>query len=137
LKRGFDGADDVDRSEAQEGHSMTLTRRRSFLGLAGASALVCVLLTSGRAQSYRSARLCLIVPYATGGPNDVIPGPPAAKLSKSWGQPFYVENLPVGAGDVNTAAAARAPADGHTAVAVASSFWINPGLYAKLGILRP
>jgi len=43
-----------------------------------------------------------------------------------------VENLPAGAGNVGTAAAARAQADGYAAVVVTSSFWINPGLYAKL-----
>jgi tripartite-type tricarboxylate transporter receptor subunit TctC len=57
-----------------------------------------------------------------------------AELSERWGQLFSVGNLPGGAGTIGTSAAARAPADGHTAVVVTSSFWINPGLYTKAEI---
>jgi tripartite-type tricarboxylate transporter receptor subunit TctC len=113
------------------GHPMTQSRRR-FLTLVGAGALAAFLAPGSRAQPYPTRPVRIIVPYAAGGPNDVIARLLAARLADSWGQSIYVENLSAGAGNVGTAAAARAPADGYSAVVVTSSFWINPGLYAKL-----
>src|SRR5215475_2805582 len=110
---------------------MTLSRRY-FLALAGAGALALAPMRASLAESYPARPVRVIVPYAAGGPNDVMARLLAAKLSERWGQPFYVENLPAGAGNVGTAAAARAPADGYSVVVVTSSFWINPALYAKL-----
>jgi tripartite-type tricarboxylate transporter receptor subunit TctC len=48
------------------------------------------------------------------------------------GASFVIENIPGGAGNVGTAAAARAPADGYTLVVVTSSFFINPSLNSKI-----
>jgi tripartite-type tricarboxylate transporter receptor subunit TctC len=110
---------------------MTLSRRY-FLAFATAGAFASALMQASLAQSYPTRPVRVIVPYAAGGPNDVMARLLAAKLSERWGQTFYVENLPAGAGNVGTAAAARAPADGYSVVVVTSSFWINPGLYAKL-----
>jgi tripartite-type tricarboxylate transporter receptor subunit TctC len=53
-------------------------------------------------------------------------------LGKSFGQQFYVENLPTGAANVGTAAAAKAPADGHTILFVATTLVINPSLFVKV-----
>jgi tripartite-type tricarboxylate transporter receptor subunit TctC len=53
-------------------------------------------------------------------------------LSEKLGQQFYVEDIPTGAGNVGSAVAAKAPADGYTILAPTSSFVINPSLYAKL-----
>ncbi|OAF12412.1 hypothetical protein AYJ54_06175 [Bradyrhizobium centrolobii] len=83
-------------------------------------------------QSYPARPVRIIVPYAPGGPNDAVARIIAAKISEHWGQTLYVENIPAGAGNVGTATAARAPADGYSLVVVTSSFWSNPGLYAKL-----
>lgn len=106
--------------------------RRYFLTLAGSGAFASALTPAGQAQPYPSRSVRVIVPFPPGGPNDVVARLLAAKISERWKQPFYVENQPAGAGNVGTAAAARAPADGYTVVVVTSSFWINPGLYAKL-----
>ncbi len=110
---------------------MTLARRQ-FLSLAGAAAVAPALFGIGWAQTYPTRPVRVIVPYAAGGPNDIIARIIASKLSESWGQSIYVENLPAGGGNVGTAAAARAPADGYTLVVVTSSFVINPGLRPKI-----
>jgi tripartite-type tricarboxylate transporter receptor subunit TctC len=72
------------------------------------------------------------VPFAAGGPATVLAHVIAQPLSETFGQSFYVENLPTGASNVGTTTAAKAPADGYTLLVVTPSFVINPNLYARL-----
>jgi tripartite-type tricarboxylate transporter receptor subunit TctC len=74
----------------------------------------------------------LIVPFAAGGPTDVIARIVAQKLSESWGKQVYVENVPAGASNVATAATTKAPPDGHTLLVVSGSLVVNPNLYANV-----
>ncbi len=53
-------------------------------------------------------------------------------MGQSLGQPFVVENRPGAGTVVGTAAVAKAPADGHTLLAISNSFTINPSLRANL-----
>ncbi len=83
------------------------------------------------AQTYPTQPVRMIVPYAAGGPTDVIARVVAQKLSETLGQQFYVENLPGAGGNTGIGKAARMPADGHTLVVVSTGFIVNPSLYAK------
>jgi tripartite-type tricarboxylate transporter receptor subunit TctC len=111
--------------------AMTLMRRQ-FLCLAAAVAGTAVAPGFAWAQSYPGRPVRIIVPFAPGGPADIVARIIAQKLSEKWKQPVHVENLPTGGGNVGIAAAAKSPPDGHTLVVVSSSFVINPSLYAKL-----
>ena len=51
----------------------------------------------------------MVVPFAAGGPTDVIARLVAQKLSESLGQQFYVENIPGAGGNTGTAQVAKAP----------------------------
>jgi tripartite-type tricarboxylate transporter receptor subunit TctC len=73
----------------------------------------------------------VIVPYAAGGPTDVIARVVAQKLTESLGQQFYVENLPGAGGNTGIGKAAKMPADGRTLVVVSTGFIVNPSLYAN------
>jgi tripartite-type tricarboxylate transporter receptor subunit TctC len=84
------------------------------------------------AQLYPNKPVRLIVPFAPAGPTDVIGRLVAQKLSESWGQQVYVENMPGAGGNTGAANAARAPADGYTFMVVSTGFIINPSLYAKV-----
>jgi len=101
-----------------------------------AGVIACSLLLAGtgnaQAQSYPSKSVRIVVPFAPGGPTDVIARIFAHKLSETMGQQFYVENLPGAGGNTGIAAAARAPADGYTILVVSTGFMINPSLYAKV-----
>jgi tripartite-type tricarboxylate transporter receptor subunit TctC len=93
-------------------------------------ALVCA--SSAVAQTYPSHPVKMIVPFAAGGPTDVIARIVAQKLSETWGQQIYAENVPGGGGNTGAAMAARAPADGYTILVVSTGFIVNPSMYAKV-----
>jgi tripartite-type tricarboxylate transporter receptor subunit TctC len=84
------------------------------------------------AQTYPDRNVRVIVPFGQGGPTDVIARVFAQKLSENLGHQFYVENMPGAGGNIGTAAAARAPADGYTILVVSTGFMVNPSLYAKV-----
>lgn len=82
-------------------------------------------------SAYPTRAVRMIVPFAAGGPTDVIARVVAQKLSESLGQQFYVENLPGAGGNTGTATVAKAPHDGYTILVVSTGFIVNPSLYAK------
>ena len=84
------------------------------------------------AQNYPSRTIRMIVPFAAGGPTDVIARIVAQKLSETWGQQIYAENVPGGGGNTGIAMTARAPADGYTILVVSTGFLVNPSMYAKV-----
>ena len=110
---------------------MRLTRRR-LLQFTSTAAAILPLRRAAWAQVYPARPVRMIVPYAAGGPNDTVARIITQKLSERWGQSFFIENIPAGAGNVGTALAGKAAPDGYTVVIVTSSFFINPGLYAKI-----
>jgi tripartite-type tricarboxylate transporter receptor subunit TctC len=83
-------------------------------------------------SGYPSRPVRIIVPFAAGGPPDVIARLVALKLSESWRQQVYVEDLPGAGGNTGTAAAARATPDGYTLYMMSTGFMVNPSLYAKV-----
>jgi tripartite-type tricarboxylate transporter receptor subunit TctC len=84
------------------------------------------------AQTYPSRPIRMIVPFAAGGPTDVIARIVAQKLSETWGQQIYAENVPGGGGNTGVAMAARAVPDGYTILVVSTGFIVNPSMYAKV-----
>src|SRR5262249_55996064 len=56
----------------------------------------------------------------------------AQKLTEHFGKQFYVENIAGATGNVGTAQAARAAADGYTLLIAFSSYVVNPTLFPKL-----
>src|SRR6476659_9163137 len=84
------------------------------------------------ADTYPSHSVRLIVPFAAGGPTDVIARMVAQKLSEAWGQQVYTENVPGAGGNTGVTMAARTPADGYTMLVVSTGFIVNPSMYAKI-----
>jgi tripartite-type tricarboxylate transporter receptor subunit TctC len=80
---------------------------------------------------YPSRPVRIIVPFAAGGPPDVIARLVAQKLSERWREQVYVENLPGAGGNTGTGTAARAAPDGYTLYMMSTGFIVNPSLYAK------
>jgi tripartite-type tricarboxylate transporter receptor subunit TctC len=76
--------------------------------------------------------LKLIVPFGAGGSLDVLARLVGEQLSRNLGQPVVIENRTGAAGNLAAEAVARADADGHTLLTVATSFAVNATLYAHL-----
>ena len=85
------------------------------------------------ADNYPDHKVRVIVPFAAGGPTDVIGRMVAERLSDAWGQQLYVENMPGAGGNLGVEAAGRAAPDGYTIVVVSTGFIINPSMYSKIG----
>jgi tripartite-type tricarboxylate transporter receptor subunit TctC len=83
------------------------------------------------AAGYPDHAVKVIVPFAAGGPTDVMARLIAEKLSESLNQQFYVEDHAGAGGNIGIAQAARSAPDGYTILVASSSFMVNPSLYAK------
>ena len=81
---------------------------------------------------YPSKAVRMIVPFAPGGPTDVIARVVAAKLSEAWSNQVVVDNRAGAGGNIGMGMAAGATPDGYTIAVVSSSYVVNPSLYAKI-----
>src|SRR6476660_7920720 len=106
--------------------------RRQFLRLAFAAVAVLAAPRSVRAQTYPDRPVRMIVPYAPGGPTDVITRLLAQRLTEHLGKQFFVENVGGGGGNIGMGRAAKAAPDGYTLLVVNPSYVINPTLYDKV-----
>src|ERR1700752_947896 len=85
------------------------------------------------ADTYPDHKVRVIVPFAAGGPTDVIARMVAERLSEAWGQQLYVENMPGAGGNLGVETGKRADPDGYTILTVSTGFIINPSMYTKIG----
>jgi tripartite-type tricarboxylate transporter receptor subunit TctC len=91
-------------------------------------ALACVGPGAAAAQSYPVKPLRIVVPFAPGGPNDILARVIGQKLTEAWGQQAVVENRPGGGTVIGTEVVARAAPDGYTLLMVSTSHTSNPAL---------
>src|ERR1700694_704257 len=85
------------------------------------------------AADYPVRPIKLVVPYAAGGPTDVLGRLVADYLGRDLKQAVIVENKPGAQGAIGAEAVARAEPDGYTLfVAAGSIIVLNPMLYKKL-----
>ncbi len=92
--------------------SLRLTRR-----IALAAALAAAAASPALAQSSQSGGpITLIVPFAAGGPTDIVARLAAEGMSRELGRPIVVENIGGAGGATGTVRAARARPDGATMV---------------------
>lgn len=105
---------------------------RILVGAAGALLLFSVACPA-TAQPFPTRPLRMIVPFAPGGPNDILGRLVGQKINERWGQAVVVENRGGAGGTVGLAAAAKLPADGyHVAMGGSSNMAVAPSLYKKL-----
>ena len=80
-------------------------------------------------NSYPSRPVRVIVPFAPGGPTDIVARLLAQKLSEHLNGQFYDENIGGAGGNLGMGAAARSAPDGYTLLLASSSYMINTSLY--------
>ena len=107
--------------------------RSTALACALAASFVAIPPAPAAAQSnYPTRTVTLIVPFAAGGPTDIIARILAQSLSTSLGQSVIVDNRPGGGGNPGMAMVARANPDGYTLLLTSTAIAVNPGLFTKL-----
>jgi tripartite-type tricarboxylate transporter receptor subunit TctC len=92
---------------------------RLFTRLAGAAAgllALGALIAPSQAQTYPARPITLIVPFAAGGPTDIIARIVADHMSKTLGQQLVVENVVGAGGTTASTRAMRAAPDGYTII---------------------
>ncbi|OGA53405.1 MAG: hypothetical protein A3F74_05705 [Betaproteobacteria bacterium RIFCSPLOWO2_12_FULL_62_58] len=112
---------------------MERTMMRKLFGFVG---VVCALTIVGGGNAaepqYPARPIRLIVPFAPGGPTDVIARVVAQRLSESLAQQVVVDNRAGAGGNIGMGIAANSSPDGYTILVVSSSFVVNPSLYSKI-----
>ena len=104
--------------------------RRLFLTLAIAAAVAGVPQV-GRAQAYPSRPITLVVFVPPGGAPDILARLVGQALSPRLGQPIVVDNRAGAGGNLALQAVARAAANGHTLLLIATPHAVNVTLYEK------
>ena len=101
----------------------TLLIRGASLACAAAAA------TGSRAQVWPARPVRLVVPFAPGGPSDIITRIVAERVAAALGQPMLVENRAGTGGSVGATETARAVPDGYSlGVATVSTTAANPAI---------
>jgi tripartite-type tricarboxylate transporter receptor subunit TctC len=80
------------------------------------------------AEKYPTRAVTMVVSFAPGGMTDTVGRLLSADLTKTFGQPFVVENRPGAAGQVGTEYVARKEPDGYTLLVSATGHVIGPAV---------
>ena len=81
-----------------------------------AAVLALGLATAARAQDYPARAITVIVPFAAGGPTDIVARIVSDHMSKTLGQQLVIENVVGAGGTTGVTRAMRAAPDGYTIV---------------------
>lgn len=108
-------------------------RRRDLARGALAATALATIGTGGAARAQHPSTTRIVIPFAAGGPIDLIGRLMAERLGPELGGTFIVENRPGGNGGVAGQYVARAPTDGSVIYfGAVSTFCITPNLDANL-----
>jgi tripartite-type tricarboxylate transporter receptor subunit TctC len=101
--------------------------------LAGVALAAFAFIHGAAAQTYPNRTVTLVVPFAPGGPADVLGRVIGQKLSEEFGQQVVIDNRSGANTILGAQAVARAKPDGYTLLlAIDGTLVMNPFLYTKL-----
>jgi tripartite-type tricarboxylate transporter receptor subunit TctC len=86
-----------------------------------------------QAQDYPNRPIKVIIPFAPGGPSDIVGRVLMQQISENLNKPIVIENKPGAGSNIGILQAARSTPDGYTLLLVSSTFVINPSLYPNVG----
>lgn len=113
-------------------------RRQLLGGLSAGLALVTVLATAltttaAFAQPYPSRPIRLVVPFTPGGSTDILARAIGLELTRAWGQPVVIDNVPGAGGSIGADRVAKAPPDGYTLLmGHIGTLAVTPSIYPTL-----
>jgi tripartite-type tricarboxylate transporter receptor subunit TctC len=98
-----------------------------------AATVAAFIATAAPAQEFPSRPIRIVIPFAAGGPTDILARLMAPKLTERWGQQIIVDNRPGAGATLGADIAARATPDGYTLLFNTVGHSITPFLFPKLG----
>jgi tripartite-type tricarboxylate transporter receptor subunit TctC len=100
--------------------------------LAGAAALAFA--RAGLAQpAYPAKPIRLVVPFTPGGTSDILGRSIGQELTKAWGQPVVIDNVPGAGGSIGSDRVAKAAPDGYTLLmGHIGTLAVTPSIYPHL-----
>jgi tripartite-type tricarboxylate transporter receptor subunit TctC len=87
---------------------------------------------SAAAQNYPTKPVRVVIPWPTGGANDVVGRIVFQRLSEQLGQQFVIDNRGGASGTIGADHVAKSPADGYTLMVHSAAHVTNPHLFKKL-----
>ena len=106
-------------------------RRRSLAAIALVASLP-LLSFQAASQTWPAKTITLVVPFAAGGPSDVIGRLLADHVGRTLGQQIIVENVGGAGGTLGMDRVAKADPDGYTLLIHHSALTASPSLYSNL-----
>lgn len=83
-------------------------------------------------QPYPNRLIRIVVPFAAGGPSDVLARTLAQKMNQTWGQPVLVDNRIGASGTIGADMAAKSAPDGYTLLLAQVGDTISVSIFSKL-----
>ena len=108
---------------------MARVTRRATLALAGALPMAGI---ARAQQAFPSRTITIIVPFAAGGPTDVVARLLGTSMTRTLGQTVVIENKLGAGGTIAANAVRQAPPDGYTFLIHHNGMGTAPALYRKL-----
>lgn len=114
--------------------SLSLVLRAAIIALVTAlSNLAAVQVAAQSTQNYPAKPVHWIVPFAPGGPTDIMSRAIGEKLAQQWGQQIVVDNKGGAGGNIGAELTARSAPDGYTVmIGHVGTHAINVALYPRI-----
>lgn len=110
-----------------------MTNESSAAGFAALVAACWMASATAQDAPFPSKTVQFVVAYTPGTGADILARAFGPKLSERWKTAVITENRPGATGTIATAHVAKAPADGHTLLFVATSYGTTPSIRGNLG----
>lgn len=110
-----------------------MKRFLSTTSAVAASLLLSVAPLQASAQAYPTKPVHVVVPFAPGGPVDVLGRVLGQDFAEAWGQPFVIENKVGAAGNIGIDFLAKSAPDGYSiGIVPTGNIAVNPSLFTNL-----
>lgn len=97
-----------------------------------AALLAAALPAAAQSLNYPTRTITIVVPFAAGGPTDIIARIVSTALQQSLGASVIIDNRAGAGGNPGMAYVARSNPDGHTLLLTSTSIAVNPALFDNL-----
>ncbi|MEW6454560.1 MAG: tripartite tricarboxylate transporter substrate binding protein [Pseudomonadota bacterium] len=106
--------------------------RNALVALAALAAVSNAAPASAQLPNYPTRTITLVVPFAAGGPTDIIARIISNALAQALNANVIVDNRAGGGGNIGITYVARSAPDGHTLLLTSTAIAVNPALFENL-----